>query len=178
MTAKSFTQVSLSSVPLGVLRSYLSSHQTPDPRRLFHISYLPPTYRMLPEFQKAVTCPLMQGCRLILCDSLRRPAWQEVGGLQCITCPLHAWGVHCPGPCLDAHPPPPSALSEIPLYHRLPPGCHSDWTEAPGLNTGGLLWMHTAPRSGPSPQVQPWYAVAPPCLQILKSHTWDALHLG
>lgn len=96
------------------------------------------------------------------------------GRVQRITCPLHAWGVRCPGPCMD----PQSALSEVPLYHRLPPGCHSDWTEAPGLNIGGLLWICTAPRSGPSPQVQPWHAVGPPCLQILDSHTWDALHLG
>ena len=128
---------------------------------------------MLPEFQKAVACPLMQGCRLVLCESLRRPARQEAGREGVV------W--HLPAPRLRQTllraQPGPSPLCLRLLYHRLPPGCHSDWTEAPGLNTGGLLWIHTALRAGPA-QVQPWYAVGPPCLQILKSHRWGALHLG
>lgn len=47
--------------------------------------------------------------------------------------------------------PGPSSPCLRPLYRRLPLSRRSDWTEAPGRNAGGPLWVHAALRAGASP---------------------------
>lgn len=68
-------------------------------------------------------------------------------------------------------PPPQSVLPETPACCVPLPAYHSRLAgKASGLNAGGLIWIVDA--QGPGPQFWPWFAVGPPCLQILNSPIW------
>lgn len=92
---------------------------------------------MPPEFQKTVTCQLIQEGSLTLCESLLRPALQKViEGADKLPSPLPAQSP------LALPAPPQPALSETPPHV---PGCHSQAGEAPGLNAGSLVGRYAAP---------------------------------